>query len=165
MAQPPDHNATASATVPFGLRMLLLNLEPEFTLGGVILTLFKPETYTEQMTRAVMATVDPDSHFIYTQLAGGWLHFAFTEAVILRLVDHLRVWRLLCLGMLMSDVLYCHSVAQAVGGWAAWVRVGEWTAQEWLASAMTWPFVLARLAIVLRLGMKTVPPEDEKAKL
>ena len=67
------------------------------------------------MTRA-LGTFRADTRFLYTELAGAWLYFAFVEVIVLRLFDDLRLWRLLCLGMLLSDVPYFYSTAQAVGG-------------------------------------------------
>lgn len=57
------------------------------------------------------------------------------------------------MGMLLSDVCYTHSCAQAVGGWSEWVKIGEWTAEDWMVTVTTWPFVLARVAIVLGIGV------------
>ncbi|KAI7279913.1 hypothetical protein KC345_g5073 [Hortaea werneckii] len=144
----------ASASVPQLLRVLLLYIEPLFTVGGILLLMLKPEAYTKDTTRSSMTSIDPKSIFVYTQLAGGWAHIAFSEAVILRLVDDVKVWKLICIGVLLSDALYCHSMAQAVGGWATWIEIGEWSPQEWVATAMTWPFVLTRLAIVSGLAVK-----------
>jgi len=144
--------------------MLLLYLEPLFATAGAFLLLISPETYTSDMTRRTIATVDPKSHFLFQQLAGGWLHLAFTEAVVLRLVDDMRVWRLLCMGILVSDILYCHSMAQGVGGWAVWIKVWDWTLKEWIATVTTWPFVLARCAIVSGIGMKSSAPKGARAK-
>jgi hypothetical protein len=136
-------SAKASTSIPYILRFPLLWLEPFFALNGAILTLFKPNVYTE--------------------LAGGWLHFAFTEGVVLRLVDDVRVWRLLCIGMLLSDFAYCHSVAEAVGGWAEWLVVSRWTLEDWVVTITTWPFVFARIAIVLGIGQKSDQGATKKA--
>lgn len=73
---------------------------------------------------------------------------------MLRLVDDVRTWKLLCMGMLLSDLAYMHSVAQGVGGWAEWVNVLHWTSDDWTVTIMTLPFVLARLVIVLGVGAK-----------
>ncbi|KAM0723154.1 hypothetical protein Q7P37_001354 [Cladosporium fusiforme] len=152
MARP--HTQLASATVPAVLRFLLLTLEPLFAIGGVFTLLIDPGMYTNTMTRHALTTIEPASEFIYTELLGGWLHFAFTEAVVLRLVDDYRVWRLLCVAMLLSDAAYCHSCAQGIGGWSEWVKVGAWTPEEWVVTITTWPFVIARLAIVSGIGMR-----------
>lgn len=145
---PTRGSQTASATIPFVWRFLLLNVEPLFALGGAALLLLNPGHYTSNMTRQAVTSIQPGSDFIYTELLGGWLHFAFTEAVVLRLVDDVRVWRLLCAGMLLSDAAYCHSCAQAIGGWSVWAQVGGWSSEEWVVTLTTWPFVIARLAVV-----------------
>jgi hypothetical protein len=115
---------------------------------------FAPTVYTKTMTRHTFTTIEPASEFIYTELLGGWLHFAFTEAVVLRLVDDYRVWKLLCMGMLLSDAAYVHSCAQAVGGWAVWLQVGGWSVDDWVVTVSTWPFMVARVLIVSGVGMR-----------
>lgn len=61
----------ASASIPQVLQILLLYLEPLFTIGGILLLMLKPEVYTKDTTRSSMTSVDPKSIFLYTQLAGG----------------------------------------------------------------------------------------------
>ena len=160
----PQPGASASASVPLLLRVLLLYVEPLFALGGVGLALFKPEDYVKSMTKAAVTVVQPGSRFIYTELAGGWLHFAYTEAVVLRLVDDVRIWRLLCAGMLLSDLAYTHSCAEAIGGWSVWLRIWEWTKDDWTITVTTWPFLLARLAIVSGTGLKSRESSSKKQK-
>lgn len=140
----------ATAALPPLYRHLLINIESSLALGGVLLALISPSTYINNLTRSSADTIalDPRTQFIYTQLAGGWLVVVFLEAVVLRYVDDLRVWRLVCAAILCSDLLYVHSLAQAVGGWAAWVAVSHWSASEWVALVTTWPFVAVRLAVV-----------------
>ena len=151
---PPTRSQTASARIPPIYRFLLLNVESFFALGGVILLLFAPTTYTSTMTRHTLTTIQPASEFIYTELLGGWLHFAFTEAVVLRLVDDYRVWRLSCLGMLVSDAFFLHSCAQAIGGWGVWVQVGGWSVDDWAVTVSTLPFVMARVLVVSGVGLR-----------
>ncbi|KAK4553891.1 hypothetical protein LTR86_009066 [Recurvomyces mirabilis] len=144
----------ASATVPLISRILLLYFEPIFALGGAIMVLTKPDNYLHTVTRGLVPTLGPQNDFVWTTVAGGWLYFAFTEGVVLRLVDDVRVWRLLCMGMLLSDLAYTHSVAQALGGWDVWLKVWEWTSEDWVVTITTWPFVLARVGIALGLGFR-----------
>ena len=82
------------------------------------------------------------------------MFISFTEAIIFRLVDDLKLWRLLCMGILLSDIAYCHSCAEAVGGWGEWVRLANWTMDDWIVTVTTWPFVFARLAIVFGIGLE-----------
>lgn len=161
MAQSIKPAPAASTTIPYLYRFPLLYLEPLFALSGAILVLTNPQKYLASMSRNTISSFDPSTQFIYTELAGGWLHLVFTEAVIFRLVDDVRVWRLICMGILLSDAAYTHSCAQAVGGWKAWLVVSEWTVEDWTVAVTTWPFLLARLGIVFGVGLKS---EEGEAK-
>ncbi|KAK4897379.1 hypothetical protein LTR27_004899 [Elasticomyces elasticus] len=151
----------ATTAVPLLYRVLLQYIEPLFTLGGIALVLMKPEQYLQTMTRGTVALAR-SSDWLMTELAGGWMHFAFTEVVVLRLIDDLRVWKLLCIGMLLSDLAYTYSLVQAVGGWAEWVQLSHWTSDDWMATILTLPFVLTRVAILAEVGLKTTHKIDVK---
>lgn len=113
----------ATDAIPPLIRTLITTLEPLLALSGAVLLLTHPQLYLSSLTRNT-ATSDPSQQWIYTQLAGGWLLIVFLEAVLLRLVDDVRVWRLVCWALLASDVCYTHACALAVGGWGEWVVVG-----------------------------------------
>lgn len=153
----------ASTAIPFILRFPLLWLEPLFALNGSALVMLNPSTYTSTMTRGTLFAIPPSSEFVFTELAAGWLYFAFTEAVVLRLVDDVRVWKLLCLSMLVSDIVYCHSCAQALGGWEEFIMIARWTAEDWAVALGTWPFFFARIAIVLGIGERKADSNDKKS--
>lgn len=144
----------ASAVLPGTYRFLLMNVEPFLAVLGCITVILQSSTYVDGLIRETGYTLDARTEFIYTQLAGGWLHFAFTEAVVLRFVDDVRVWRLIAAGMLLSDIAFCHSCAQAVGGWREWFILSHWTVLDWSVFVTTWPFVLSRVAILLGIGFK-----------
>ncbi|KXL45039.1 hypothetical protein M433DRAFT_67619 [Acidomyces richmondensis BFW] len=150
----PAIGVSASSHIPWLYRAPLLYLEPLFALSGSLLSIFNPGDYLSTMSRGGVTSIQSGTEFIYTELAGGWLFFAFTEAVIFRLVDDVRTWRLLCFGMLFSDIAYCHSCAQAVGGWSSWIVLSDWTAADWTVTLTTWPFVIARIAIALGIGLR-----------
>lgn len=147
-------NLRASDAIPFLFRFIITTLEPFFALGGAILTLTDPGSYLATMTRHT-ATFKASDTFLYTELAGAWLYFSFNEAVVLRLYDDLRLWRILCFGMLLSDIAYCHSAAQAVGGWGAWLILADWSREDWVVFWTTAPMVLSRVLIVLGIGLKS----------
>lgn len=145
----------ATTAIPAILRILITTFEPLFAFAGVILLFINPQQYLSSLTRGQGAeTYKPSQQWVYTQLAGGWLLIVFLETVLLRLVDDLRVWRLTCVAILISDVCYTHSCAQAVGGWSEWLNVTHWTTEDWIAFATTWPFVLSRIAIVTGVGIE-----------
>ena len=144
---------SAVASVPYIYRLILLIIEPLFALMGSALVLVDPGTYLGSITRQSVAFTS-DTTFLYTALSGSWLYFAFVEAVVLRLFDDLALWRVLCAGMLLSDFAFCHSTAQAVGGWGIYVNMGDWTLEDYVAFASTAPMVLTRILLVLGVGVK-----------
>ncbi|KAF2757771.1 hypothetical protein EJ05DRAFT_476980 [Pseudovirgaria hyperparasitica] len=151
-------SASAVQTIPFLYRLLIQTIEPIFTIGGSYVGLTQLNFYLHSMTRGAV-TLAPNANFIGTQLVGGWMFFAFTEAVVLRAIDDLNVWQWIIYGMLLSDVAYCHSVAQAVGGWGEFVKVQNWTVDDWTVTLMTLPFVLSRVCIALGIGLKKAKRE------
>ncbi|TWU73900.1 hypothetical protein ED733_003419 [Metarhizium rileyi] len=147
-----SRHVTASSSIPLPYRLLLTVLEPLFAANGAMLVFRAPAHYLSMMTRhAAAATAGPT--FLYTSLGGSWLYFAFVEAVVMRVCDDLRLWRLLCAGMLLSDAVFCHSVAQAVGGWAAWAGLSAWTLDDHLVFWGTVPFIVVRVLVVLGVGL------------
>jgi hypothetical protein len=160
----------ATDVLPFSYRLILTTIEPILAINGAITTGFTPAWYLSILTRGGGAgggggngnnngpTFDPKTSFLYTELSGAWLMFAFNEALVLRLVDDIRIWTLLCWGMLLSDLCYCHSCAQAVGGWSEWVQVGNWTVEDWTVLVTTLPPMLVRILVVLRIGFKRPVP-------
>lgn len=155
---------SARAAVPPLYRHILLTIEPflAVVLGSFLVFTF-PRTYLASVTRNAMP-FDPNTTFLYTALGGSWLYFAFIEVVMLRLVDDLFLWRVLCGGMLLSDGAFLHATAQAVGGWGEYAKLGEWTGEDWAGFWLTAPMVLTRVAIVLGIGLRWPKGEDGGGK-
>lgn len=159
--QTPIAVTPATTTIPRIYRITLTTIEPIIALSGVLQILLTPQTYLSVMTRAT-GTISPSSSFLYTELGGAWLYFAFVEAVVLRLFDDQRLWRVLCLGMLLSDVAYIHSAAQAVGGWGEWLDLTEWTSTDWVVFWTTAPMTLVKSLVVLGVGIKKTAGKETR---
>lgn len=145
---------SAKASVPFISRLIITTIEPVMALIGALMAIAAPQTYADTLTRHSV-TFTPDTAFLYTALGGSWLYFTFVEVVVLRAYDDLALWRLICTGMLLSDFAYMHSVAQAVGGWAAWSVLADWTPEDWATFLSTAFTALPRILIVLGIGLRT----------
>lgn len=145
---------SASATVPFAYRLVLTTIEPLFAVCGALLVFNTPAEYISKMTRNTGVFAEQTT-FLYTELGGLWLYFAFVEAVVLRMFDDRRLWKVLCVGMLLSDVANGHSVAQAVGGWAVWADMQAWTMEEHVIFWSTAPMTVIRLLFLLGVGVQT----------
>lgn len=167
MVLPRTTARSATRTLPLFYRLTLTTIEPLFALVGSLLTLLAPENYLRTLTNThpdSLILYNPATSFLYTQLCGGWLLFAFNEAVVLRMVDDLRVWTLLCWGMLLSDACYCWSCAEAVGGWGRWVRVVSWGLEDWVVFVTTlWP-ALVRVCVVMGVGFRREVMGDRKGE-
>ncbi|KAK4110253.1 hypothetical protein N656DRAFT_800154 [Canariomyces notabilis] len=148
----PQPVTKASTALPLPYRLLLVVLEPFFCLNGARMVFFDPVDYTAKITRGT-ATYDPANQYLYTQLGGAWLLFGVAEVLLLGVLDDLRVWRLLCAAMLVSDVVYHVSSVQAVGGWEKFVAFGEWDVFEWAVFASAVLPMLVRVLVVLGVGV------------
>ncbi|KAF6806742.1 hypothetical protein CSOJ01_08645 [Colletotrichum sojae] len=160
MTKEPHRPTPASSAVPLAYQFLITTLEPVFALLGAVMTLHTPHQYLAGVTRNAVPFAE-DTRFLYSQMAGGWLFFAFVEAVVLRMFDDADLWRFLAAGMLLSDAAYCHGSAQAVGGWAAWSDRGNWTVEDYVILGTTAPFVIARILLVLGVGVRTKRTKTE----
>ncbi|KAK3337999.1 hypothetical protein B0H65DRAFT_445931 [Neurospora tetraspora] len=158
--------ASATATIPLLYRIILLYIEPLFAINGALMVFFQPAKYAAMMTRASVP-YDAPSQYLYTQIGGAWLYFAFNQAVILRLYNDVRLWQLLCVGMLLSDAGYSWSVIQGLGGWSQWIKIGEWEASDWTLMLATLPLAVVRVLVLLQSAAATRKGEvkvDEKRK-
>ncbi|KAK2066633.1 hypothetical protein P8C59_000432 [Phyllachora maydis] len=150
---------SARAALPGWYRLVLTTVEPLSTLLGslhVLRSTAGQAQYLAMFTRGAVVHQAGDTAFLHTQLAGAWLSMAFHGAVTLRAAaaDDLRVWRLYCAAMLLSDALFAHSTAQAVGGWAIWLRAWEWGAGDWVLFWGSWPFAAVRVLVLLGFGVR-----------
>lgn len=83
---------------------------------------------------------------------------SFSVRMLIFKLHSLSLWRVLCLGMLLSDIPFMFSMAQGVGGWDHFFNLAEWTVEDWVATASTAPMVLTRIFIVLGIGLRTGGP-------
>ncbi|OJK01307.1 hypothetical protein ASPACDRAFT_41569 [Aspergillus aculeatus ATCC 16872] len=141
-------------TIPYIYRLVLTTIEPIIALSGALQSLVCPTVFMSSMTRGAVPFV-PEVGFLHTELGGAWLYFAFVEAVVLRVFDRdERLWRFLCAAMLLSDLAWCHSVAQAVGGWHIWLNVRIWSAEDHLMFWTSAPITVMRILIVSGVGLQ-----------
>ncbi|KAK3398345.1 hypothetical protein B0T20DRAFT_410861 [Sordaria brevicollis] len=152
-SQTTTASATATSTIPLLYRIVLLYIEPFFALNGAFMVFFQPHKYADLMTRSSIP-YEPSTQHLYTQIGSLWLLFAFNQAIILRLYDDVRLWKLMCVGMLLSDAGHNWSMVQGLGGWNQWAKVGEWKASDWTLFLSTTPLMLVRILILLQSSGK-----------
>ncbi|PYH65866.1 uncharacterized protein BO88DRAFT_418034 [Aspergillus vadensis CBS 113365] len=142
-------------SIPYLYRLVLTIIEPMIALCGALQSLLYPAVYMSSMTRGEVSFL-PEMEFLYTELGGAWLYFVFVEVVVLRAFDDEHLWCFFCAAMLLSDLAWCHSVAQAVGGWAIWLNICIWSMEDYFMFWTSAPITIMRLLIVSGIGLNEV---------
>lgn len=79
--------------------------------------------------------------------------FAVNDLVTLRVFQRQpKVWRCVMCAHLCSDLLYVLALAQDVG-FAHAVDVRVWSREEWFTQVLTLPFLVAKIAVLLGVGV------------
>lgn len=148
--------------IPFHYRLTLLYLEPLFALNGAYLLLSSPLSFLAAVSTSPSASLSSSSssqqhllsdvRIITDQLGILHLVFAFNLAVVLRSTRDLRTWRLMCAGMLLSDVLHILAQARELGWDRCWEPAG-WRASDWANLGVLWWMGLTRLGVVAGWGI------------
>lgn len=136
--------------IPRVYRWWHLCIEPAAALNGSRYLWFLPETYHEYMP--ITAAWSPKSKVIYDQLAACYMLFAFNQAITLRVVHDVFVWKVMLFGMALCDVLHMYSIWAEMGT-REMLAPAHWRPGDWVTFVTTvGPFFL-RMAFVLGVGL------------
>jgi hypothetical protein len=114
---------SAAATVPVFYRVFFRYFDPVVALYGVYVNIIDPATAVPNLVPG--SRYDPNQVFFFYQCGGLALTIAFITATIHRYSDDLTVWRLLQLGLFLSDIV-------ALGGiYLSLSRQGKLSASSW----------------------------------
>lgn len=146
--------------IPFFYRLMLLYIEPFLALGGCLLLHFTPSTFLSTMSQTQPpppATTLLSVRILTDQLAIMQLLFALQLGVLLRLAfqddARVRIWRICCAGMLVSDALHVAASVRELE-WDVVLAPGtRWRPEEWVNFGVLGIMALTRLGVVLRVGM------------
>lgn len=116
-------------------RIYFLWFEPLAAFVGAIAGFINPTqiivgTTPTALFPAASAPVTPLSKMLVAQVCSLYLLFAWNQAIVLRVAKDLAVWRVLLMGMVLSDVghLYALYTADPV----AFVDVASWRGTDWI---------------------------------
>ncbi|KAJ4986569.1 hypothetical protein SVAN01_07878 [Stagonosporopsis vannaccii] len=136
--------------IPVVYRLWHLWIEPAMALNGARYLWSQPETYHDFMP--VSSAWHPQSQIVYDQLAATYMLFAFNQAVTLRVVHDVFVWKVLLLGMALCDAGHIYSMWAEMGT-RDMFSPGGWRFNDWVTWVSTvGPFFL-RLAFLLGVGL------------
>jgi hypothetical protein len=145
----------APPNTPLAYILWHLYLEPVFALGGAYKLYLDPESYFSFMPST--AVYSASSQILCDQLASAYLFFAFTEGVLLRVVDDKRTWRWILFGLLICDLGHCY---------AAWSELGYkvfgaegWSGKDGVTNSLNVLPVVFRTAYLLGIGVPKEGPQ------
>lgn len=139
----------ASAAVPVFYRVFFRYFDPVVALYGVYVNIISPSTAIPQV--APGSVYDPNQVFFFYQCGGLAITVAFITATVHRFSEDLKVWRLLQLGLLLSDVV------ALVGIYLSFSRQGRLAPSSWTSDdqgiATSYGGITAiRLSFLLNVG-------------
>ena len=144
--------------IPLIYRFLFLYFEPLAAFSGTIITLTDPLTFLQSFSP--LATVfDPLTTPIYDQLSAHLLRFAWSQAVVLRITNDLRIWKYVLFGMFLCDVLHLWASYRILGP-EVFFNPMEWRWEEWVNFVMLYGPGSLRLAFCAGVGL----PEEGAVK-
>ncbi|KAF9692419.1 hypothetical protein EKO04_009710 [Ascochyta lentis] len=146
--------------IPLVYRLWHLWIEPAMALNGARYLWSMPDVYHQYMPGT--SAWSPKSQIIYDQLAATYMLFAFNQAVTLRVVQEVRLWKVLLFGMALCDAGHIYSVWAEMGT-RDMLSPSVWRPSDWVTMVSTvGPFFL-RLAFVLGVGLKDSQQEEKEA--
>ena len=144
---------TAYAEVPLVYRLLFLYIEPFGAFMGTIINIFDPLRYLQSLSpAATMSDFSPLTRPIYDQLAAHLLFFSWSQAVVLRYTEDLRVWKTLLFGMFLCDVLHLYASYRILGT-EVFLNPAMWRWEEWVNFVMLYGPGGLRLAFCAGFGL------------
>lgn len=165
MANTTTARSNASHPIHPIYRLIFLWLEPLFALGGTIQVLVKPLSYiaiSHPLLHgyvAIVVSLERRLQGLFTVIAGGWSIIVFNDIVTLRVFDRdPKVWKFVIGAHLCSDLFYLVALAHDVGGWERAIDMRQWDGNEWLTNVLTIPFLLAKIAMLFGVGIRSEGP-------
>jgi hypothetical protein len=144
--------------IPFIYRLFFLYLEPVMAFNGSILCHWYPTIFLNTMSAA--AQYAPSNQVIYDQLAATYVLFAFNEAVLLRTIKDLRVWKTVLVGILLCDSIHLYSM-WCVMGTQVFFSPQLWRKEDWVNLALLWGPVVLRSSFLAEVGFKRAHGEKK----
>ena len=140
--------------IPFPYRFLFLYLEPLGAFFGTTVNIFDPLRYLQSLSPTATASAySPLTQPIYDQLAAHLLFFSWSQAVVLRSTDDIKVWKALLFGMFLCDILHLFASYRILGP-EVFFSPRLWRWEEWVNFIMLYGPGGLRLAFCAGVGVR-----------
>lgn len=140
----------AALKIPLAYQAIFLYFEPFAAFIGAILCHFNPELFLNTMSPT--AVYAPSNQVVFDQVAATYTLFAFNEAIVLRVANDIRVWKMILIGILICDAIHLYASYLALGAVVFWdPRLWRWEDAVNLGSL--WGQAAFRVAFLLDIGL------------
>lgn len=145
----------ASNEIALYYRVIFLFIEPLFARFGAICAGLYPGHYlamTEHLPSSI-GILPLGIHVSLRQLANMYLLFALNEALVLRVTNDQRVWRMLLLNLAIADIGHLISVAPL--GVGIYCDVARWNSMDWGNVPFVYLGLTSRVCFLMGWGVKS----------
>lgn len=143
--------ATDSPVPPL-YRILFLYIEPFGAFLGAIINIFTPLLYLQSLSpTATASNYSPLTQPIYDQLAAHLLFFFWSQAVVLRSTNDIKVWKAVLSGMSICDVVHLFASYRILGP-EVFFGPSLWRWEDWVNFVTFYGFGAVRLAFLAGVG-------------
>lgn len=140
--------------IPTLYRFLFLYFEPACAFFGAVINIFDPLRYLQSLSpTATASTYSSLTQPIYDQLAAHLLFFSWSQAVVLRSTEDVKVWKTLLFGMFLCDVLHLFASFRILGP-RVFLSPSLWRWEEWVNFIMLYGPGGLRLAFCAGVGVR-----------
>ena len=100
--------------LPLFYRIIFLYVEPLAVTSGALQSFFTPAKFIHFLQPTPIA-VPKELQIVFSYLSATYLLLAWMEAVVLRCTSDQEVWRMIQLGIFLSDVFHLYASVVALG--------------------------------------------------
>ncbi len=149
--------AEVPSNIPTLYRILFLYIEPVAIISGAIQSFFTPTKFAVFL-QPTSTTVSKELQIVFSYLSANYFLLAWLEAVVLRCTSSLKVWKVIQLGIFLSDAFHLYASANALGSTRFW-DPRKWRAEDRINLGLIAGNGTARLMFLLGVGMRSVAVE------
>ena len=100
--------------LPLFYRIIFLYIEPLAVTSGALQSFFTPAKFIHFLQPTPIA-VPKELQIVFSYLSATYLLLAWMEAVVLRCTSDQEVWKMIQLGIFLSDVFHLYASVVALG--------------------------------------------------
>jgi hypothetical protein len=111
-------------------------IEPFLALNGAILAIFSPKAFLDSVlplstSKAPEAETTPFLRYLLVYIGSLYLFVAYLKVVLLRNQSDTRIWRIVVVGLILSDLGHLGAIQILLPGFEIYWNVPLWRVEDW----------------------------------